>query len=87
MLMMKGILKMLVLNNINAKVGMYLRISLEDGDKLESNSIDNQRKIIYEYLKKNNFNVIKEFIDDGATGTNFERKGFKELLQSIETKK
>ena len=77
---------MLVLNNINAKVGMYLRISLEDGDKLESNSIDNQRKIIYEYLKKNNFNVVKEFIDDGATGTNFERKGFKELLQSIENK-
>lgn len=77
---------MLVLNNINARVGMYLRISLEDGDKLESNSIDNQRKIIYEYLKKNNFNVIKEFIDDGATGTNFERKGFKELLQSIENK-
>ena len=39
-------------NNINAKVGIYLRISLEDGDKIESNSIDNQRKLIYEYLYK-----------------------------------
>ena len=48
-------------NNINAKVGIYLRISLEDGDKKESNSIDNQRKLIYEYLHKNNFVNIVEF--------------------------
>lgn len=71
-------------NNINAKVGIYLRISLEDGDKKESNSIDNQRKLIYEYLHKNNFVNIVEFIDDGATGTNFDRKGFKDLLSNIE---
>ena len=56
-------------NNINAKVGIYLRISLEDGDKPESNSIDNQRKLIYEYLHNNNFINMVEFIDDGATGT------------------
>lgn len=71
-------------NNINAKVGIYLRISLEDGDKLESNSIENQRKLIYEYLHNNNFLYTQEFIDDGATGTNFNRKGFKNLLQNIE---
>ncbi len=71
-------------NNINAKVGVYLRISLEDGDKQESNSIENQRKLIYEYLKKNNFTNMTEFIDDGATGTNFNRKGFRELLENIE---
>lgn len=71
-------------NNINAKVGIYLRISLEDGDKQESNSIENQRKLIYEYLHNNNFSNAQEFIDDGATGTNFNRKGFKDLLQNIE---
>lgn len=71
-------------NNINAKVGIYLRISLEDGDKQESNSINNQRKLIYEYLHKNNFVNMTEFIDDGATGTNFDRKGFKDLLNNIE---
>ena len=71
-------------NNINAKVGIYLRISLEDGDKQESNSIDNQRKLIYEFLHKNNFVNMVEFIDDGATGTNFNRKGFKDLLKNIE---
>ncbi len=42
-------------NNINAKVGIYLRISLEDGDKLESNSIENQRNLIYEYLHQKQF--------------------------------
>ena len=71
-------------NNINAKVGIYLRISLEDGDKIESNSIDNQRKLIYEYLYKNNFINMMEFIDDGITGTTFNRKGFRELLENIE---
>ena len=72
------------LNNINANVGIYLRISLEDGDKQESNSIENQRKLIYEYLRQNNFVNVQEFIDDGATGTNFNRKGFKDLLRNIE---
>ena len=71
-------------NNINAQVGIYLRVSLEDGDKQESNSINNQRKLIYEDLKQNNFINYSEFIDDGATGTNFERKGFEKLLQEIE---
>lgn len=71
-------------NNINAKVGIYLRISLEDGDKQESNSIENQRELIYNYLHQNNFADGQEFIDDGASGTNFNRKGFKTLLQNIE---
>lgn len=72
-------------NNINAQVGIYLRVSLEDGDKQESDSINNQRKLIYEYLKQNNFTNYYEFIDDGATGTNFERKGFKKLREEIES--
>lgn len=74
-------------NNVNAKVGIYLRISLDDGDKPESNSINNQRKLIYEYLHNNNFNDMREYIDDGATGTNFNRKGFKQLLEDIENRK
>ncbi len=73
------------INPINAQVGIYLRVSLEDGDRQESNSINNQRKLIYEYLKQNNFKHYSEFIDDGATGTNFEREGFKKLLEEIES--
>ena len=72
---------------INANVGMYLRISTEDGDKAESYSIGNQRRIIEEYLKQNNFVNVTEYVDDGYSGTNFNRPGFKNLLSDIEKKK
>ena len=44
--------------NKNYKVGMYIRLSREDGDKQESESIGNQRKIIERYVKENNLTVI-----------------------------
>lgn len=69
-------------------VGVYLRLSKDDGDDAESESITNQRKIINDYIKKNeNFNVYNEYIDDGYTGTNFDRPGFQMLLKDIENKK
>lgn len=69
-------------------VGIYLRISKDDGDNEESESIRNQRKIIYEYLKnKNELVVYKEYVDDGYSGANFDRPAFKELLSDIEDKK
>ena len=42
----------------NYRVGMYIRLSREDGDKQESESIGNQRKIIERYVKENNLTVI-----------------------------
>lgn len=71
-------------NNTKAQVGIYLRVSLEDEEQQESNSIENQRKLIVAYLKENHFTNYAEFIDDGATGTNFEREGFQTLLKQIE---
>ena len=65
---------------------MYIRLSREDGDKQESESIGNQRKILQRYIKENNLTLIKEYIDDGASGTTFNRPGFNELLQDIENK-
>lgn len=64
-------------------VGIYLRISVEDGRReLESNSIDNQRKFLKNYIKENDeFVLAKEYVDDGYTGTNFNRPGFQEMLQ------
>lgn len=49
------------------KVGMYIRLSREDGDKQESESISNQRKIIERYLKEQNLNIIDEYVDDGVS--------------------
>lgn len=51
----------------NYKVGMYIRLSREDGDKQESESIGNQRKIIERYLKEQDLNIIDEYVDDGVS--------------------
>ena len=46
---------------------MYIRLSREDGDKQESESIGNQRKIIESYIKENNLVSIDEYVDDGVS--------------------
>ncbi len=69
------------------KYGMYIRLSREDGDKQESESIGNQRKILQRYIKEKNLYVVKEYIDDGVSGTTFNRPGFNELLQDIKSEK
>ena len=70
----------------NFKVGIYIRLSKEDGENKESESIGNQRKILQRYIRDNNLTFIKEYIDDGISGTTFNRPGFNELLQDIENK-
>ena len=65
---------------------MYIRLSREDGDKQESESIGNQRKILQRYIKENNLTLIKEYVDDGVSGTTFDRPGFNEMLKDIENK-
>lgn len=65
---------------------MYIRLSREDGDKQESESISNQRKILQRYVKENNLCLVKEYVDDGISGTTFDRPSFNQLLQDIENK-
>lgn len=69
-------------------IAKYLRLSSEDGDKAESESITNQRRLIDNYIRKL-FGDIKhrtvEFIDDGYSGTNMNRPGMKKLLIMAET--
>ncbi len=66
--------------------GLYMRLSRDDGTA-ESSSITTQRKILLSYAKENGFIVYDEYIDDGYSGTNFERPGFKRMIQDIEDKK
>lgn len=69
------------------KVGIYLRLSRDDGDDVESESITNQRKIIKDYIEKNeNIFFYDEYVDDGYSGANFDRPSFKRLLNDIENK-
>lgn len=66
--------------------GLYMRLSRDDGTA-ESSSITTQRKILLSYAKENGFIVYDEYIDDGFSGTNFDRPNFKRMIQDIEDKK
>ena len=63
---------------------IYLRLSKEDGDKLESDSIANQRALILDFLKSHpDIRVHKIRIDDGRTGVDFNRPAFIEMIEDI----
>lgn len=66
----------------------YIRLSKEDGDKNESDSVSNQKKLIEYYIGHNeNFVLYNFYIDDGFTGTNFKRPSFLRMLEDIEQEK
>ena len=66
------------------KAALYIRLSREDGDKVESNSITSQREILKEYLKLHPDIELHDFyIDDGWSGTNFDRPGFIRMMDDI----
>ena len=66
-------------------VGIYLRLSKDDEKDYESQSISNQRDFIINYLEKNKLTLIDEYIDDGVSGTQFDRAGWLRLINDIET--
>ena len=62
----------------------YLRLSKEDGEKNESNSIKNQRDIIKRFVeRKEGITIIGECVDDGCSGVNTDRPGFSEMMRMI----
>lgn len=66
----------------------YLRLSREDGDKTESNSIISQKEMIRDFVSKHDDMVIvREYADDGFSGVNFERPNFKQMMEDIKKKK
>jgi len=71
------------------KTAIYVRLSKEDGDissdeKSESNSISNQKDLIKSFLKDHkNISIVDEYIDDGFSGTSFNRPSFQRMLDDI----
>jgi len=63
---------------------LYARLSQDDGSQGDSNSIQNQRMMLEKYAKDNGFENVKFLYDDGATGTNFNRPAFQELMTLVE---
>mgnify|MGYP000148729659 FL=1 len=74
-------------NNKETKIWnatLYLRLSRDDGDKEESNSITGQRELLRDFIRTRP--ELREYavrIDDGFTGSNFERPSFKKMLEDV----
>ena len=64
--------------------GLYTRLSRDDGTDSESNSIANQKRLLSQKAKELGFTNVKFYVDDGYTGTNFNRPGFQELIDHID---
>ncbi len=75
------------MNNLNYKVGLYCRLSLDDGSSNESGSITTQKMILEKYCKDNNISIYDYYIDDGFSGLNFNRPSFQRLLNDISSNK
>lgn len=71
----------------NCKVALYIRLSQEDRNKKyesDSESIINQRDVLNKYCIDNQMHVVDEYVDDGYSGTTFERPAFQRMIEDIE---
>ena len=69
----------------NFHVGIYARLSRDDNNgNLESMSIANQRQILSDYVTEKGWILVDEYVDDGYSGTNFDRPDFKRMIRDIE---
>ena len=67
---------------------VYVRLSREDGDKVESESIVSQKNILSDFLSKDpDIQVVDTFVDDGYSGTNFDRPAFQRMMGMVKEKK
>ena len=65
-------------------VGIYCRLSKDDGTEIESASIVTQKSILTDYVKKQGWHLAKMYVDDGYSGTNFQRPSFQNMIKDIE---
>ena len=66
---------------------LYCRLSRDDGMDSESNSISVQKMILSKYAKEHGYDITKFYVDDGYSGANFDRPGFKEMLADADAGK
>ena len=63
---------------------LYCRLSRDDGVEGDSNSVANQKKLLKRFAKENGLSNTRYYVDDGYTGTNFERPGFQKMIEDID---
>ena len=66
---------------------LYMRLSRDDEKYGDSVSIETQRTILRQFASDNNLHVVDEYVDDGWSGTNFERPDFKRMMDDVEAGK
>ena len=76
----------MLINDKVYRVGIYTRLSKEDGNVDESNSIETQKLYLTDFVKKKGWQIVKVYSDDGFSGTNFNRPDFQRMLKDIENK-
>lgn len=72
---------------VSREIAIYLRLSSADGTEAESNSIGNQRSYLHQWAAREGWQIVAEFLDDGHTGTDFERPGFRALMTALQEKR
>lgn len=72
------------LNKIAGITALYCRLSRDEGADVESNSIVNQKRMLEKKAKEYGLTNTRCYVDDGYTGTNFNRPGFQQMLDDIE---
>ena len=78
-----------IATNTNWNIGVYLRLSREDEKEdynKQSESIENQLKLLKNFVHTQGWKIKKKYKDDGYSGTNFDRPGFQEMISDIENK-
>lgn len=74
-------------SNENKITALYCRLSHDDMLQGDSNSIKNQKQILSEYADKNGYANCRFYVDDGISGTTFDRAGFQSMIGDIENGK
>lgn len=64
--------------------GVYCRLSVDDPNVSESGSIQTQKAMLADYCRQNGFNVVDYYVDDGFSGTNFNRPDFQRMISDID---
>ena len=77
----------MLLKQTNYNVGMYLRLSKDDERSGESLSIENQRKVLTNYINEQGWTLYDEYVDGGYSGTSFDRPGVKQILDDAKSGK
>lgn len=75
------------LSKTHYSAALYMRLSRDDEGVTESSSITTQRNMLRAYANENHFTVFDEYVDDGVSGTTFDRPDFKRMISDIENKK